>query len=131
MHDVYLSPKYFKALADFLVTPSVIFVTLMTYAIVFALSLYAMIYLLPQGLERKHLALDQSPVVKFYSQEDELFRRNPYRIQIVFHGRIQYWNESIRRKIYSRLDRFKESGFIDENPDFEENWLKEFLDYAG
>ena len=38
-----------------------------------------------EGLQRQNLALKHSHSAAFYNKEDQLFRRNPYRFQIIVH----------------------------------------------
>ncbi len=82
-----------------------------------------------EGLERQRLARDSSGLVGFFTLENRYFRRNPWRLQLVFPEELEYWNDTVRKEVESAVVKFKSSSFISADDGFTEDWLKEFKEY--
>ncbi|XP_023324202.1 patched domain-containing protein 3 [Eurytemora carolleeae] len=82
---------------------------------------------LTEGLERKKLVGDFSYALPFFQSEDDFFRDNPYRLQIVVHETLDYSNKTVQGQVLNMIHQLEDSGVISNMTAFRQSWLHEFL----
>ena len=118
--------KFFdQTFATFLSTKIAKALVLLLFGVYIVISICAIFYL-EEGLERSKLARSDSFLASFYDTEDRYFRRNPYRIQVVFPEPMDYSNDGTRSEISDLIGRIRNSRFIDGDDKFVENWIDVF-----
>ncbi|XP_059085316.1 patched domain-containing protein 3-like isoform X2 [Tigriopus californicus] len=100
---------------------------LLTFFVYVAVALYG-VSNLKEGLERKNLARLDSYSLDFYTLEDTYFRDYPYRVSVVFSGKINYSDPLVQLDVEEIMQRLENTTFID--PIYSESWLRDFLDYV-
>ena len=92
------------------------------------LSAYGMT-MLQEGVPLAKLVSGKSQASQFFNARDKYFRQNPYRLQIVIGGPLDYLDPLVRTEIDSLLSKVTNSPHIDSSGAFDENWL-DMLDQA-
>ncbi|XP_071744298.1 patched domain-containing protein 3 [Lepeophtheirus salmonis] len=79
-----------------------------------------------EGLDRSKLSRYDSFLSSYYKAEDNYFRQNPYRFQVVFTEALDYSNSSVRQQISNFINKIQNSKYVSQNEQFKENWLQVF-----
>lgn len=119
-----------ECLPNLLINRFVKCLILIVFGVYLGLSIYWLSHT-REGFERRKLARDNSFVVSYFSAEDAHFRLNPYRFQVAILEPLDYSNLTVRESVTNLLREFNSSEFIFSHPDFEENWLSFYENYAN
>ena len=85
--------------------------------------------MLQEGVPLAKLVSAKSEASQFFNARDKYFRQNPYRLQVVIGGPLDYSDPQVRTEVDSLLSKVTNSPHIDSSGAFDENWL-DMLDQA-
>ncbi|KAB7507922.1 Patched domain-containing protein 3 [Armadillidium nasatum] len=78
-----------------------------------------------EGLERRNLALDKSYMINFFDTEDKLFRKYPYRIQIIINDNLTYSDPDTKIALLKLHNEFENLPYIGSRL-FTQSWIRGF-----
>jgi len=93
------------------------------------LSVYGIMQL-EEGLERSKLVGDYSYTQPAFKAEDQFFRDNPYRFQVVISEPLEYWNKTVQDQVFRLVTKLTGSKYISDDSAYLQSWLERFLDVA-
>nr|XP_003222097.1 PREDICTED: patched domain-containing protein 3 [Anolis carolinensis] len=82
-----------------------------------------------EGMDLRHVAVDNSYIIPYYDFEDQYFSQYGPRVMVIVTENVTYWDKSVRQDIDDCMKAFEKSPFIEES--LSDSWLRIYVIIAA
>ena len=107
-------------------TKMMILLTFITYVVLACWGLSK----LEEGLDRSKLTTNSSPLAEYFLVEEQYFRDNPYRLQLVIATPLDYSDVQVQKQVLDLIQKLEDLPFVSRDPAFRQSWLHMVLDFS-